>query len=331
MDAKTKDRVLVVDDHPVNRMILAKMLRECGMQVEEASDGRSAVQKVKESDYAVVFLDCIMPEWDGVRTAKEIRALFAGETGPVLVAISGEALPGQEEQLKQNGVVGYLQKPVSREQLQRYLPTVKATDKKSNLPEVMQENFVIRQSLYQTIQEQLGKLRVLKIEPEAANVQKQAAECIPVCHTLKGLMATVNEMELFEAFGRLLQYLRQDAWQQYETESIEVLEGAEGLLGRMKEQLEQETSETEAMQAEGAEREGVQPEQQAKSENIAPEQLEELLEAYRIYDYRRILDLLSRLQQSTNLRELQECRRLAEQFQYGASQELLLKTLKVNK
>src|SRR5947209_5004974 len=69
--------VLVVDDQADMRALLQTVLRHFGFTVRLAADGRSALEMYRayRDDIAVVLLDVVMPEWDGPRTFKEIRAV----------------------------------------------------------------------------------------------------------------------------------------------------------------------------------------------------------------------------------------------------------------
>jgi CheY-like chemotaxis protein len=80
-------RVLVVDDDPGVRGLLAAVLHHHGLSVDEASDGREALELLAVHQYAVVLLDLIMPNLDGFGV---IEALGRQETGkPVVLVVTG--------------------------------------------------------------------------------------------------------------------------------------------------------------------------------------------------------------------------------------------------
>ncbi|MEJ8853519.1 transporter substrate-binding domain-containing protein [Variovorax robiniae] len=68
-------RVLVVDDHPANRMLLKRQLEFLGMQCETAEDGEIALDVWRHDDFDVVITDCSMPEMDGYELTEAIRAI----------------------------------------------------------------------------------------------------------------------------------------------------------------------------------------------------------------------------------------------------------------
>jgi len=61
----TKGRVLVVDDEPAIRALVAKIVERAGYPVDVASDGREAHERIEAYDYAVVVLDLMMPNVNG--------------------------------------------------------------------------------------------------------------------------------------------------------------------------------------------------------------------------------------------------------------------------
>lgn len=80
-------RILIVDDDASIRELVAAALRPNGLTVDEASDGREAIQKLREHAYSVVLLDLIMPGADGFAVLDAIS--FDGGHSPVVLVVSG--------------------------------------------------------------------------------------------------------------------------------------------------------------------------------------------------------------------------------------------------
>jgi CheY-like chemotaxis protein len=102
-------RVLVVDDNSEIRELLGSVLRQRSLTVDEARDGREAIELLREHDYAVVILDLIMPAADGfmvIEALKEER--LAGS--PVVLVVSG-ADRAVIEQLDAQLIHGIIRKP----------------------------------------------------------------------------------------------------------------------------------------------------------------------------------------------------------------------------
>lgn len=79
-------RVLVVDDDPEIRRILVTALRLRALEIDEAVDGRSAIDLIRENRYAVVLLDIMMPGVDGFAV---LESIDHDEQPPVVLVVSG--------------------------------------------------------------------------------------------------------------------------------------------------------------------------------------------------------------------------------------------------
>jgi signal transduction histidine kinase/HPt (histidine-containing phosphotransfer) domain-containing protein len=107
--------VLVVDDHPVNRQVLVRQLELLGLTADTAVDGADALTFWRPGRYAAVLADMHMPRMDGYALTAEIRAREAANgTGRTpVVAVTANAMRGEEEHCLEAGMDGYLPKPVA--------------------------------------------------------------------------------------------------------------------------------------------------------------------------------------------------------------------------
>ena len=117
-------RVLVVDDHPVNREVLVRQLDLLGLAADSVNDGVEALEAWAAGRYTAVLADIHMPRMDGYELTRRIRAAEAegrksGRT-PV-VAVTANAMKGEEERCIAAGMDAYLVKPVSIERLRATL------------------------------------------------------------------------------------------------------------------------------------------------------------------------------------------------------------------
>ncbi len=110
-------RVLVAEDHPVNRKVVARMLEKDGHRVVEAENGQEALERLDPS-VDVVLMDVHMPVMDGIAAARAIRALEEGSGRHVpIIALTGGALREDREACAGAGMDACLVKPVTRNAL----------------------------------------------------------------------------------------------------------------------------------------------------------------------------------------------------------------------
>lgn len=109
-------RVLVVDDCPVNRVQLAGLLVDWGLQASVASDGAEAVRLAKQTQFDLVLMDLAMPVLDGVAATRQIRAFEATDPSRRAVPILAHttmAVSEDSQLLMRVGLNGVLPKPTS--------------------------------------------------------------------------------------------------------------------------------------------------------------------------------------------------------------------------
>ena len=120
--------VLLVDDHPTNRLVIARQLALAGFASEAANDGVEGLEKWRSGRYALLLSDVHMPRMDGYELARRIRAEAAsrGLAHTPIVALTASALKGEAERCLAAGMDDYLAKPVSiaalAATLRRWLP-----------------------------------------------------------------------------------------------------------------------------------------------------------------------------------------------------------------
>ncbi len=121
-----RKRILVVEDNEDNRRILLYRLRKIGdFDVVETANGAEAVAAVQEHPPDLIFMDLKMPVMDGWEATRRIRALEVGKNIPI-IALTAQAMAGDEQKALANGCNDYLAKPVVdpslvREKIERLL------------------------------------------------------------------------------------------------------------------------------------------------------------------------------------------------------------------
>ncbi|HYD48560.1 MAG TPA: response regulator [Terriglobales bacterium] len=124
----SKKKILVVEDNLDNRRILVYRLRRMGdFDIVEASNGEEALERVRNDNPDLIFMDLKMPVMDGWEATKQIRLLDLGRRIPI-VALTAQAMAGDEQKALAAGCDDYIPKPivdpsVVREKVERFLGT----------------------------------------------------------------------------------------------------------------------------------------------------------------------------------------------------------------
>ena len=110
--------VLVVDDDPVNQLVVLEMLKKLGCEVDVVDDGEAAHSAVRVGSYDIVFMDCHMPVLDGFEATRRIRAQERpGGDALIIVALTADSLLSDRQRCLDAGMNDFLTKPVSSAQL----------------------------------------------------------------------------------------------------------------------------------------------------------------------------------------------------------------------
>jgi signal transduction histidine kinase/HPt (histidine-containing phosphotransfer) domain-containing protein len=141
--AGDRTRVLVVDDMKINLTVALGFLLLHHINAEVAESGQEAIEMTRRAygegkPYDLVFMDHMMPDMDGIETAKQIRDWEAGRQDkkpgdkPLpIIALSANAISGAKEFFLANGLNGFLSKPIEAQSLNdilaRWLPPEKFT------------------------------------------------------------------------------------------------------------------------------------------------------------------------------------------------------------
>ena len=123
-------RILCADDNQINQKVARLTLRKMGYSVDIVNNGKEAVESICSFPYDLILMDIQMPEMDGMEATKAIRALSTKEFGSKstvpIIALTANAMKGDERICLEAGITDYLPKPLQREQLiailQKHLP-----------------------------------------------------------------------------------------------------------------------------------------------------------------------------------------------------------------
>ncbi|MDR2136540.1 MAG: response regulator [Treponema sp.] len=118
-------RVLVVDDVEINLDVARGLLEPYGLTVDTVLSGREAVEKVRHGEprYDLILMDHMMPEMDGMEAVRIIRSEIDSDYARniPIVALTANALAGNEEMFLANGFNGFISKPIEIKRLDELL------------------------------------------------------------------------------------------------------------------------------------------------------------------------------------------------------------------
>ena len=216
-------RVLVVDDHPVNRDVLVLQLELLGIAADTAENGVDALEAwATHGHYAAVLADIHMPHMDGHELARRLRVAEAdrGAVRTPIIAVTANAMKGEDERCLASGMDACLVKPVTIERLRATLErwlSIEAesvaggpTDPRKSTPAI--DRAVLAAWLgddQATIVSLLGKFRETAIDAEreidAASRTGDLAKLAAAAHKLRGAAQAVGATGLGAAAAALEQ------------------------------------------------------------------------------------------------------------------------------
>ena len=117
-------QILVVDDNPINRKVLALQLEKLGHNVTVAENGQQAVHTVHNEEFDLVLMDCQMPEMDGLEATRQIRKSQGNQ--PVIVALTAYTEESRRQACQDAGMDAFLTKPVEAGKLKSLVESYSA-------------------------------------------------------------------------------------------------------------------------------------------------------------------------------------------------------------
>lgn len=143
----TNVRALAVDDEEMNLVVAKGVLGSYGIKVDTCLSGKEAIEMCANTSYDVIFLDHMMPGFDGVETLKRIRSMNNGayQNLPV-IALTANTISGAREMFRNEGFSEFIPKPIERSTLERVLRRVLPKELVEYSEEPVAEDNVPKQS-----------------------------------------------------------------------------------------------------------------------------------------------------------------------------------------
>ncbi|WFR63325.1 PAS domain S-box protein [Paenibacillus amylolyticus] len=118
---KVAMRILVAEDHPVNRKILREYLEKLGYQADVCTNGVEAIDAISQNAYDIVLMDIHMPVMDGLKATDLLHRLIPRDRIPPIIAVTGNAKREDKEACLEIGMRDFISKPVMLSELKRVI------------------------------------------------------------------------------------------------------------------------------------------------------------------------------------------------------------------
>jgi PAS domain S-box-containing protein len=113
--------IMVVEDEPINMLLITEVLGKMGFAVIKATNGKQALELLQQQDPQLIFMDVNMPEMDGFTTTRLIRQLPEPYSLIPVIALTADAMQGDKEKCIEAGMNDYISKPFKLEEIESIL------------------------------------------------------------------------------------------------------------------------------------------------------------------------------------------------------------------
>lgn len=166
MMSQEPQKILYVEDNPVNRLLVRRVLSHAGYIVLEAKDGLSGIQIAQEERPDLILMDIMIPGMDGYQVTTKLKSLPELANTPI-VALTAKVMEGDRERALIAGCDGYIPKPIDVERLHLQVAEFLG-GKREEIEGGVEERLVLQQEYSQEL--------VTRLEEKVRELQKANAE-----------------------------------------------------------------------------------------------------------------------------------------------------------
>jgi len=113
--------IMVVDDDPINMMLITEVLKRMGFDVIQMQNGKEVIEALPHYDPVLIFMDVNMPEMDGYTSTRIIRSMQTAQSKIPIIALTADAMKGDRERCLDAGMNNYISKPFKLEDIETVL------------------------------------------------------------------------------------------------------------------------------------------------------------------------------------------------------------------
>jgi CheY-like chemotaxis protein len=106
--------ILLAEDDSINQSVTKLYLNRFGCRVDIAANGREAVERFKKTKYDLIFMDCEMPEMDGLAAVRAIRKIEGKKSHVPIIALTASTMKGDRTMCLTTGMDEHVVKPINR-------------------------------------------------------------------------------------------------------------------------------------------------------------------------------------------------------------------------
>ena len=111
-------RVLVVDDSKLNLKVAVNVLKPFNLDISTCTSGAECIELCNKENYDIILMDIMMPNMNGIECMNKLKKL---DINSKIIALTADAISGQEEKYISEGFDGYLSKPIDKDKLNKIL------------------------------------------------------------------------------------------------------------------------------------------------------------------------------------------------------------------